>query len=81
MRVVVPNRLVYNDTIVNYTAEDTRRVDMLFGIGYSDDISRARELIQEVISADERILEDPAPTIAVSELADSSVNIVVSPWC
>lgn len=80
-QVVVPNRLVYNDTIVNYSAEDTRRVDMVFGIGYSDDIGQARELIQEVITADERILEDPAPNIAVMELADNSVNVVVRPWC
>ena len=80
-RVVVPNRLVYNDTIVNYSAEDTRRVDMVFGIGYDDDIDRARKLIKEIIGADDRILKDPAPNVAVIELADSSVNIVVRPWC
>jgi len=80
-RVVVPNRLVYNDTIVNYSAEDIRRVDMVFGIGYDDDIDQARELIQEIISANEQILTDPEPNIAVTELADSSVNIVVRPWC
>ena len=79
--MVVPNRLVYNDTIVNYSAEDTRRVDMVFGIGYDDDIDRARKLIKEIIGADDRILKDPAPNVAVIELADSSVNIVVRPWC
>jgi small conductance mechanosensitive channel len=80
-RVIVPNRLIYNDTIVNYSAEDTRRVDMVFGIGYEDDIDRARQLIESVIAADSRILADPAPAVAVDELADSSVNFVVRPWC
>lgn len=80
-QVVVPNRLIYNDTIVNYSAEDTRRVDMVFGIGYEDDITKARELIEATMAADARILKDPAPQVAVSELADSSVNFVVRPWC
>ncbi len=80
-QVVVPNRLIYNDTIVNYSAEDTRRVDMVFGIGYEDDINKARELIEATMAADTRILKDPAPQVAVSELADSSVNFVVRPWC
>jgi small conductance mechanosensitive channel len=79
-QVVVPNRLVYNDTIVNYSAEATRRVDMVFGIGYGDDISKARGLIESALTADERILKDPAPVVAVNELADSSVNFVVRPW-
>ncbi len=79
-RVIVPNRLVYNDTIVNYSAEETRRVDIVFGIGYEDDINKARELIESVLAADERILKDPAPVVAVNELADSSVNFVVRPW-
>ena len=79
-RVIVPNRLVYNDTIVNYSAEETRRVDIVFGIGYEDDINQARELIESVLAADERILKDPAPVVAVNELADSSVNFVVRPW-
>ena len=80
-RVVVPNGLIYNDTIVNYSAEDTRRVDMVFSIGYEDDIDKARKLIESVIAADPRILKDPAPAVAVDELADSSVNFVVRPWC
>jgi len=79
-QVIVPNRLVYNDTIVNYSAEETRRVDIVFGIGYEDDINKARELIESVLAADERILKDPAPVVAVNELADSSVNFVVRPW-
>ena len=80
-QVVVPNRLIYNDTIVNYSAKDTRRVDMVFGIGYEDDINKARALIEATMVADERILKQPAPQVAVSELADSSVNFVVRPWC
>jgi small conductance mechanosensitive channel len=79
-RVIVPNRLIYNDTIVNYSAEDLRRVDMVFGIGYEDDIDKARKLIESTIAADKRILLDPAPSVAVNELADSSVNFVVRPW-
>lgn len=79
-RVVVPNRLIYNDTIVNYSAEETRRVDLVFGIGYDDDIGKARELIESTIAGDERILKAPAATVAINELADSSVNFVVRPW-
>ena len=79
-RIIVPNSLVYNGTIVNYSAEDTRRVDMVFGIGYEDNIDQARKLIDDIIGADDRILKDPPTTIAVSELADSSVNLIVWPW-
>jgi small conductance mechanosensitive channel len=80
-RVIVPNRLIYNDTIINYSAEDTRRVDMVFGIAYEDDIEKARGLIESTLAADTRILKDPPAVVAVSELADSSVNFVVRPWC
>jgi len=79
-RVILPNRLIYNDTIVNYSAEDTRRVDMVFGIAYEDDIAEARKLIESTMAGDKRILQEPAPTVAVDELADSSVNFVVRPW-
>lgn len=79
--VTVPNGGITGGSIVNYSAKDTRRVDMVFGIGYGDDIKRAKEILHEIVAADGRILADPAPTIAVSELADSSVNFVVRPWC
>ena len=79
-RVMIPNRLIYSDTIINYSAEDTRRVDMVFGIAYDDDIEQARGIIESALAADERILQEPAATVAVSELADSSVNFVVRPW-
>lgn len=78
--VIVPNAKITSDVIVNYTKKDVRRVDMVFGIGYDDDIRKAREIIKQVLGADERVLKDPEPMIAVSELADSSVNFVVRPF-
>jgi len=78
--VIVPNGQVYGSTIINYSARDTRRIDMVFGIGYDDDIKQARDIMFDVMAGDERILKDPAPVILVSELADSSVNFVVRPW-
>jgi small conductance mechanosensitive channel len=78
--VIVPNSQVYSGPITNYSAKSTRRIDMVFGIGYEDDIRKAKELIEAALNADDRILKDPAPLIAVGELADSSVNINVRPW-
>jgi len=78
--VIVPNSAMTAGNIVNFSTKGTRRVDMVFGIGYGDDMDRAREIIQEIIASDERILKDPAPVVAVSELADSSVNLVARPW-
>ena len=78
--VVVPNAKLTDDNIVNWTVKGTRRVDMVMGIGYEDDIDKARSLMADIIAEDDRILKDPAPQISVSELADSSVNFVVRPW-
>jgi len=78
--VIIPNARVMDGNIVNYSATGTRRVDMMFGIGYEDDIDQAREIIKTVIDADDRILQDRDTQIAVMELADSSVNFVVRPW-
>lgn len=78
--VIVPNGQIYGGTIINYSARDTRRIDMVFGIGYDDDIKQARDIMFDIMAKDERILEDPKPVILVSELADSSVNFVVRPW-
>ena len=78
--IIVPNGNVYGGNIINYSAKDTRRVDMVFGIGYEADIKQAKELLEKIVSAHELVIADPAPTIAVSELADSSVNFVVRPW-
>ena len=78
--IIIPNAKLTGDNIINWTTKGTRRVDMVFGIGYGDDIDKAREVMADVVAKDSRVLEDPAPTIAVSELADSSVNFVVRPW-
>ena len=81
VRITIPNSAVYGDTIKNYSANDTRRNDLVVGISYDDDIARAIDTIQKVLSGDSRVLGDPAPTLAVGELGDSSVNLVVRPWC
>ena len=79
-KIIVPNSQVTGGTITNFSAMDTRRVDLVFGIGYGDDIKKAKETLEKIVTEDPRVLKDPAPTIAVSELADSSVNFVVRPW-
>ena len=79
--IIIPNGSVYGGTITNYSRYNTRRVDMVFGIGYDDNLLQAKEIIKRILSEDERILADPAPTITVGELADSSVNFNVRPWC
>jgi len=78
--IYIPNSALTGSNITNYSVKDTRRVDMVFGIGYGDDIDKAKNVIKSVIDNDSRILEDPAPKIVVSELADSSVNFNVRPW-
>jgi small conductance mechanosensitive channel len=79
--IVIPNSAVSGEIIKNYAANETRRIDLVAGIAYDDDIGLAIRTLQGILDADERVLRDPAPTIAVSELGDSSVNIVVRPWC
>ncbi len=78
--IIVPNGNITGGNIINYSAKDTRRVDLVFGIGYDDDLKKARQLLENILSEDSRILKAPAPVVAVSELADSSVNFVVRPW-
>lgn len=78
--IIVPNSGITGGTITNYSTKDTRRVDLVFGIGYNDDIKKAKKIMQDIVSSDERVLKDPAPVVAVSELADSSVNFIVRPW-
>ena len=78
--IIVPNSKATGDLITNYTDEDTRRVDMVFGIGYGDDVNKAREVLLEVVTAHKLVLDTPAPDVFVSELADSSVNFSVRPW-
>jgi small conductance mechanosensitive channel len=78
--IIIPNSKISGDNIVNYTTKGTRRVDMVVGIGYESDIDKAREILEELVTSDERVLKDPAHKIGVVELADSSVNFVVRPW-
>lgn len=78
--IIIPNGGLSNSAMTNYSTQSTRRVDMSFGIGYGDDIKKAKEVLANIMSADKRILKDPAAFIAVSELADSSVNFVVRAW-
>ena len=79
-QIIVPNSQIMNSIITNYSAKDTRRVDMVVGVSYDDNLDKVRKTLEELVGAEERILDDPACTIAVSELADSSVNFVVRPW-
>jgi len=79
--IIVPNGAIFGGTITNYSRRATRRVDMVFGIGYDDDIKKAKDILNRILEEDERILKDPAPVVAVAELADSSVNFNVRPWC
>ena len=79
-KVIIANAGITGGNIVNYSANDTRRVDMVFGIGYGDDIKLAKETLEKILNGDDRVLKDPGPKIAVSELADSSVNFVCRPW-
>ena len=78
--IYVPNSSIISGNITNYSAKDTRRIDLTIGVSYEDDLKKVKEEIWNILNEDERILKDPAPTVAVSELADSSVNFVVRPW-
>lgn len=80
VKIIVPNSKLFGDTIKNFSGFGTRRIDLVVGIGYTSDIQKAYDIISKLIQEESRILSDPAPQIAVSELADSSVNFVVRPW-
>jgi len=79
-RIIVPNGQITNDTITNYSAYDTRRIDLVIGVGYDDDLKVARAEIEKVLEAHAKVLEDPAPAVMLLDLADSSVNFAVRPW-
>lgn len=79
-KVIVPNSQVTGGVIINYSATGTRRVDLVAGIGYGDDLDKARGVLERIIAAHPAVLSDPKPVIEVSELGDSSVNFVVRPW-
>jgi len=78
--IIVPNNRIISDIITNINAKDTRRIDLTVGISYSDDMTKTKEILERLAGEDDRILKDPAPTVAVAELADSSVNLVFRPW-
>jgi small conductance mechanosensitive channel len=78
--IVIPNSPLATGSLINYSAEENRRCDFTFGIGYSDDIDKAKQLLKQLIDADERFHQDPPPQIVVGELGDSSVNIIVRAW-
>lgn len=80
VRVVVPNSKIFGETIKNYSTNDTRRIDLMVGVGYGDDLQVARDTMLRVLEAESRVLDDPEPVVAVSEMADSSVNFVARPW-
>jgi small conductance mechanosensitive channel len=79
-RIIVPNGQITSDSITNYSAYDTRRIDLTIGVGYGDDLKLARDTIEKTITAHENVLDDPEPAILLMELGDSSVNFAVRPW-
>lgn len=78
--IIVPNGAVLGSNVVNYSTKDTRRVDLVVGVSYEDDIDHVKRVLEEIMANDSRILPEPPPTIGVLELADSSVNFAVRPW-
>ncbi len=80
VRAIIPNGKITDGNILNYTVTGTRRVDLVIGVSYEDDLKKAQSIIESVLVSDDRVLKDPAPKVAVLELADSSVNFVVRPW-
>lgn len=80
IKIILPNSSAMGGSIKNFSAHPTRRVDMTIGVGYGDNLSKAKEVIEAVIAADERVLKDPEPVVAVANLGDSSVDFVVRPW-
>ena len=79
-RLIIPNSKIWGDVITNLTAESTRRVDLMFGVGYSDDVERAEKVLQDIVVHHEKVLKDPAPVIKLHSLGESSVNFIVRPW-
>ncbi|MEE8463158.1 MAG: mechanosensitive ion channel domain-containing protein, partial [Gammaproteobacteria bacterium] len=78
--IIVPNAQIFGGTITNFSAKATRRIDLVIGIGYDDNIGKAKQIIEDILSADQRILKEPAPVILVTELGASSVDLAVRPW-
>ncbi|WP_142784977.1 mechanosensitive ion channel family protein [Changchengzhania lutea] len=79
--IIIPNGALSNGNIINYTTEGTRRVDLIIGVGYDSDIKKTKDVLMNVLKSHPKVIETPEPTVNVSELADSSVNFAVRPWC
>ncbi len=79
--IIIPNGALSNGNIINYTTEGTRRVDLIYGVGYDSDIKKTKEVLLNVLMAHPKVLKEPLPTVNVLELADSSINFAVRPWC
>jgi len=79
--IIIPNGSLSNGNIVNYSTEGTRRVDLVFGVGYDSDIKQTKNVLLNVLTSHPSVLKDPAPSVTVMELADSSINFAVRPWC
>jgi len=79
-RITVPNAKILSNNIVNYSSNPTRRVDMVIGVGYQDDLNQVKNVVQDILAEDTRILKEPAAVVAVLELADNSVNLAIRPW-
>lgn len=79
-QIIVPNGQIIGSTIINYSAKETRRIDLVIGVSYEDDLKKVRAVIEDILGKDERVLPEPEPTIGLLELGDSSVNFAVRPW-
>lgn len=79
--IIIPNGALSNGNIVNYSTAGTRRVDLVFGVGYDSDIKQTKEVLMNVLTSHPKVLKDPAPAVTVLELADSSINFATRPWC
>ena len=79
--IIIPNGSLSNGNIINFSTEGTRRVDLVFGVGYESDIKKTKAVLMSVLTANPKVLQTPEPTVNVLELADSSINFAVRPWC
>jgi len=79
--IIIPNGSLSNGNIVNYTTEGTRRVDLIFGVSYDSDIKKTKEVLMTILTSHPKVLKEPAPSVNLLELADSSINFAVRPWC
>ena len=79
--IIIPTGSLSNGNIINYTTEGTRRVDLVIGVGYDSDIKKTKDVLMHVLTSHSKVLKEPAPSVNVMELADSSINFAVRPWC